>query len=34
MSVKVHFFHSHVNYFPENSEAMIEEQGESFYQDM
>jgi len=28
------FFHSHVNHFPENSEAMIEEQGESFHQDM
>jgi len=34
MSVKVHFFHSHVNYFPENLEAMIEEQGESFHQDI
>jgi len=34
MSVKVHFLHSHVNYFPENVEAMIEEQGESFHQDI
>jgi len=34
MSVKVHFLHSHVNYFPENLEAMIEEQGESFQQDV
>ena len=34
MSVKVHFFHSHANYFPENLEAMIEEQGESFHQDI
>jgi len=34
MSVKVHFFHSHVNYFPENLEAMIGEQGESFHQDI
>ena len=34
MSVKVHFFHSHVNYFPENLEATIEEQGESFHQDI
>ena len=34
MNVKVHFFHSHVNYFPENLEAMIEEQGESFHQDI
>jgi len=24
MSVKVHFFHSHVKYFPENLEAMID----------
>jgi len=34
MSVKVHFLHSHVNYFPENLEAIIEEQGESFHQDI
>jgi len=34
MSVKVHFLLSHVNYFPENLEAMIEEQGESFQQDI
>jgi len=34
MSVKVHFFHSHVNYFPENVEVMIEEQGESYHQDI
>ena len=34
MSVKVHFLHSHVNYFPENLEAMIAEQGESFHQDI
>jgi len=34
MSVKVRFFHSHVNYIPENVEAMIEEQGESFHQDI
>ena len=34
MSVKVHFLHSHVNYFPGNLEAMIEEQGESFHQDI
>jgi len=31
--VKVHFFHSHVKYFSENLEAVIEEQGESFHQD-
>jgi len=34
MSVKVHFLHSHVNYFPENLEPMFEEQGESFHQDI
>jgi len=34
MSVKVHSPQSHVNYFPDNFEAMIEEQGESFHQDI
>ena len=34
VSVKVQFFHSHTNYFPENLEAMIEEQGKSFHQDI
>ena len=34
MSVKVHFFHSHLDYFPENLEAMSEEQGERFHQDI
>jgi len=34
MNVKVHFLHSHVNYFPENLEARIEEQRESFHQDI
>ena len=34
MSVKVHFFHSHANYFPENLEATMEEERESFHQDM
>ena len=32
MSVKVHFFHCHANYFPENLEATMEEEGESFHQ--
>ena len=32
ISVKVHFFHSHVKYFPENLEKMTEEQGESLHQ--
>jgi len=31
--VKVRFLHSHVNCFPENIEAIIQEQGESFPQD-
>jgi len=34
MTVKVHFLHSHVNYFPENLEAIIEEQGESCHHDI
>ena len=31
MNVKVHFIHSHLNYFPENLGAMTEEQGECFH---
>ena len=34
MSVKVHFLHSHISYFPENLGQMSEEQGERFHQDM
>jgi len=34
MRVKVHFLHSHVNCFPENLEAMIEKQEQSFHQDI
>jgi len=34
MSVKVHFLHSHLDYFPENLGAMSEEQGEHFHQDI
>ena len=34
MSVKVHFLHSHFDYFPENLGAMSEEQGERFHQDL
>lgn len=34
MSVKVHFLHSHLNYFPENLGAVSEEQGERFHQDI
>ena len=31
MSVKVHFLHSHLEYFPENLGALSEEQDERFY---
>ncbi len=34
MSVKVHFLHSHLDYFPENLGAMSKEQGEHFHQDI
>ncbi|GFS60199.1 uncharacterized protein TNCV_2827061 [Trichonephila clavipes] len=34
MSVKVHFLHSHLDYFPENLGAVSEEQGECFHQDI
>ena len=34
MSVKVHFLHSHLDYFPENLGAFSEEQGERFHQDI
>ena len=34
MSVKVHFLHSHLEYFPENLGALSEEQGERFHQDI
>ena len=34
MSVKLHFLHSHLNYFPSNLGAMSEEQGERFHQDI
>ncbi|KAJ8703707.1 hypothetical protein PYW08_016961 [Mythimna loreyi] len=30
MSLKVHFLHSHIDYFPENLGAYSEEQGERF----
>ena len=32
MSVKIHFLHSHLEYFPENLGALSEEQGERFHQ--
>ena len=31
MSVKVHFLHSHLEYFPENLGALNEEQGKRFH---
>ena len=34
MSVKVHFLHNHLEYFPENLGALSEEQGEWFHQDI
>ena len=34
MSVKVHFLHSHLEYFPENLGSLSEEQGERFHQDI
>ena len=34
MSVKVHFLHSHLEYFLENLGALSEEQGERFHQDI
>ena len=34
MSLKVHFLHSHMSYFPENLGAFSEEQGEHFHQDV
>lgn len=34
MSLKVHFLHSHIDYFPENLGAVSEEQGERFHQDI
>lgn len=34
MSVKVHFLHSHLDYFPENLGAVSKEQGERFHQDI
>ena len=34
MSLKVHFLHSHIDYFPQNLGAYSEEQGERFHQDV
>lgn len=34
MNLKLHFLHSHLDYFPENLSDYSEEQGERFHQDI
>lgn len=34
MSLKIHFLHSHMDFFPENLGAVSDEQGERFHQDI
>lgn len=34
MSLKIHFLHSHLNFFPENLESVSDEHGERFHQDL
>ena len=34
MSLKIHFLHSHLNFFPPNLGAVSDEHGERFYQDI
>ena len=34
MSLKVHFLHAHLNYFPQNLGDMSEEHGECFHQNI
>ena len=34
MSLKIHFFHSHLNFFPPNLGAVSDEHGERFHQDI
>ena len=34
MSLKIHFLHSHLDFFPENLGAVSDEQGERFHKDM
>ena len=34
MSLKLHFLHSHLHYFPENVGALREEKGERFHEDI
>lgn len=34
MSLKIHFLHSHLDFFPENLGAVSDEHGERFHQEM
>ena len=34
LSLKMHFLHSHLEFFPENLGAVSDEQGERFHQDI
>jgi len=34
MSLKIHFLHSHLDFFPENCGAVSDEHGEHFHQDI
>ena len=34
MSLKIHFLHSHLEFFPENPGSVSDEQGERFHQDI
>ena len=34
MSLKMHFLHSHIDFFPENLGAVSDEHGERFHQDI
>ena len=34
MSLKIHFLHLHLDFFPENCGAVSDENGERFYQDI
>ena len=34
MSIKLHYLHSNIDFFPENLSALSEEQGERFHQDI
>jgi hypothetical protein len=34
MSLKIHFLHSHLDFFPENCEALNDEHGKRFHHDI